>query len=125
MSAKLDVRPYGNKVLVIQVDKEKSQSDLIVFGSTMSNDGRFVKGVIVAVGDPIPNLAGILLEPKVNVGDIIVYNKLNALEISHKNKKYMVVPYHEIQAVIEEDSSKYILGDEEIIPRGSHIQTMQ
>lgn len=119
MSEQLTVRPYGNKVLVIEVEKEKAGSELILFGNTISNDNRFVKGLVIAVGDPIPNLAGILIQPNINVGDIVVYNKMNALEITHLNKKYKVVPYHEVQAILVEDSSKFITSDESLIPRNT------
>lgn len=120
MSEKLSVRPYGNKILVVEIDKEKSSaSDLIVFGSAMGSDNKFVKGLVVAVGDPIPNLAGILIQPNINVGDVVVYNKFNALELKHENKNYKVLPYHEVQAILIEDTSKYITSDESLIPRNT------
>ena len=119
MSEQLSIRPYGNKVLVVEIDKEKTASELIVLGSAIGSDNRFVKGLVLAVGDPIPNLAGILIQPNINVDDVVVYNRHNALEISHENKKYKVVPYHEVQAILTEDTSKYITSDENLIPRNT------
>ena len=120
MSEKLSVRPYGNKVLVVEIDKEKTASELIVFNTSIgSEDNSFVKGLVVAVGDPIPNLAGILIQPNINVGDVVVYNKFNASGLKHENKNYKVLPYHEVQAILIEDTSKYITSDESLIPRNT------
>lgn len=122
MSEKLTVRPYGNKVLVVEIDKEvSSAAQLIVLNSGMGSDNRFVKGLVKAVGDPTPNIAGILIDPKINVGDVVVYNRHNALEITHQQKKYKIVPYHEIQAVLDEDVSKYLTEGEDIIPRNTRL----
>lgn len=120
MSEKLSVRPYGNKILVVEIDKEKTASEIIVFNASIgSEDNKFVKGLVVAVGDPIPNLAGILIQPNINVGDVVVYNKFNALGLKHENKNYKVLPYHEVQAILIEDTSKYITSDESLIPRNT------
>ena len=116
MSKELGIRAYGNKILVAEVEYEKTTSMLITTG-TVSDDVRFLKGVVVGVGDPIPNLAGILIEPKINVGDVVVYNKYNTVEIEYKNKKYKVVPYHEVQAIMNEDTEKFITtNDAPVIP---------
>lgn len=119
MSEQLSIRPYGNKILVVEIDKEKTASELIVLGSAVGSDNRFVKGLVLAVGDPTPNLAGLLIQPNINVGDVVVYNRHNALEITHDSKKYKVVPYHEVQAILTEDTSKYITSDENLIPRNT------
>lgn len=119
MSEQLSIRPYGNKILVVEIDKEKTASELILFQTGVGADNRFVKGLVLAVGDPIPNLAGILIQPNINVDDVVVYNKHNALEITHNGKKYKVVPYHEVQAILSEDISKFITSDESLIPRNT------
>ena len=122
MSKELGIRAYGNKILVAEVEYEKTTSMLITTG-TVSGDARFLKGIVVGVGDPIPNLAGILIEPKIKVGDVVVYNKYNTVEIEYKNKKYKVVPYHEVQAIMSEDTEKFITtNDSPVIPHKNRPQ---
>lgn len=122
MSENLTVRPYGNKVLVVEIDKEvSSKAQLIVLNAGMGEDNRFVKGLVKAVGDPIPNIAGVFIDPKIKVDDVVVFNKHNAVGIEHENKKYKLVPYHEIQAVLTEDTSKYLTSGEDLIPRNTRF----
>lgn len=109
----LKVRPYGNKVLVERIKHEKKGS-IIIHGNN-SADGRFVKGVIKAVGDPIPNLAGLLLSPNLHVGEVILYNFHCATPVAIPNgKTYDAVPYHEVLAIFTDEVQ--IISDEELIP---------
>jgi len=109
----LKVRPYGNKVLVERI-KHEQKGSIILHGNN-SADGRFVKGVIKAVGDPIPNLAGLLLDPNLNVGDVILYNFHCATPVAIPNgKTYDAVPYHEVLAIFTDEIK--IISDEDLIP---------
>lgn len=96
------IRPYGGKVLVKEITHEVSKSKMILSGS-MSDDGRFVKGLVIAVGDPIPNLAGITIDPKISEGEYIMYNKLNSVKVDFEGQSYKVLPYSEIMVVLNPD----------------------
>ena len=111
----LGIKPYGNKVLVERVEHEKKGS-LIISGN-QSNDGRFVKGIVLAVGDPIPNIAGVLLDPNIHVNDVILYNLYNAIpvKIPGDTKSYDAVPYHEILVTFE--GGVDMVRSEDLIPK--------
>ncbi|MFA5403413.1 MAG: hypothetical protein WC358_00590 [Ignavibacteria bacterium] len=95
-------RPFGNRVLVQRIEHEK-KGQLILSGN-MSSDGRFVKGIIVAVGDPIPNIAGIERDPGIKVGEVILYNPYNAVKISFPGDitYYDSMSYDQILHVFDE-----------------------
>lgn len=108
-------RPFGNRVLVQRIEHEK-KGQLILSGN-MSSDGRFVKGIVVAVGDPIPNLAGIERDPGIRVGDVILYNPYNAVKISFPGDTtyYDSMSYNEILHVFDEKVD--VVTQEELIPK--------
>jgi co-chaperonin GroES (HSP10) len=110
----IGIRPFGNKVIVERVENEKKGS--LILKGTNSEDGRFVKGIILAVGDPIPNIVGLMIEPKLNKGDVVLYNFYNATPISVPGvtKKLDSVPYHEILAIFE--GTIEVVADEDLIP---------
>ena len=95
-------RPFGNRVLVKRIEHEKKGS--LILSGTQSADGRFVKGIIVAVGDPIPNLAGIERDPGLNIGDVILYNPHNAIKITFPDNTqyYDSMSYNEILHIFDE-----------------------
>jgi len=108
-------RPFGNRVLVQRIEHEK-KGQLILSGN-MSTDGRFVKGIVVSVGDPIPNIAGIERDPGIKVGEVILYNPYNAVKISFpgNNKYYDSMSYNEILHVFEDEVD--LVGQEDLIPK--------
>jgi co-chaperonin GroES (HSP10) len=108
-------RPFGNRVLVKRIEHEK-KGTLILSGS-QSSDGRFVKGIIVAVGDPIPNLAGIERDPGIKTGDVILYNPYNAVKISFPDNTeyYDSMSYNEILHIFDETVE--IVDRADLIPK--------
>lgn len=118
----IGVRPFGSKVIVERVEHEK-KGNLILAG-TNSEDGRFVKGIILAVGDPIPNIAGVMIEPKLSVGDVVLYNYYNAtpIKVPGVTKKLESVPYHEILAIFE--GTIDIVDAQDLIPNRETIKSV-
>lgn len=114
MSGKLG-RPFGNRVLAERIEHEKKGS--LILSGNISSDGHFVKGVIVAVGDPIPNIAGIERDPGIKVGDIIMYNQYNTVKIKfpEDTKHYDSLSYNEILHIFQE--SPDIVKSEDLIPK--------
>ena len=107
-------KPFGNRVLVKRIEHEKKGA-LIISGN-VSSDGRFVKGVVVAVGSPIPNIAGIERDPGINEGDVILYNPYNAVKITFPDDQeyYDSMSYNEILHIFDEDVE--IVKNEDLIP---------
>jgi len=118
----IGVRPFGSKVIVERISHEK-KGNLILAG-TNSEDGRFVKGIILAVGDPIPNIAGVMIEPKLAVGDVVLYNYYNAtpIKVPDVAKRLESVPYHEILAIFEGPIE--IVEDKDLIPDRENIKSV-
>lgn len=111
-------RPFGNRVLVKKIEHEKKGT--LILSGNVSTDGRFVKGVIVAIGDPIPNIAGIERDPKLNVGDVILYNPFNAVKIAFPGNQthYDSMSYNEVLHVFaEKEEDLEIVEQSDLIPR--------
>ena len=111
-------RPFGNRVLVKQIEHEK-KGNLILSGN-VSTDSRFVKGVIVAVGEKIPNIVGVERDPGLSVGDVILYNPFNGVKITFPGDRnpYFSLPYSEILHIFAEKiEDLQVVENDELIPR--------
>lgn len=111
-------RPFGNRVLVQNIEHEKHGE--IILSGIQSQDGRFVKGVIVAVGSPIPNLAGIERDPGLAEGDVILYNINNAVKINIPGDRttYHSMSYNEILHIFDEKIENIqVVNSGDLVPR--------
>lgn len=96
------IKPIQDKV-VVQLDKEKesvTSSGLIVTGG---NDSSTVTAKVIAVGDGITLPNGNHVSLSVNVGDLVMYSAFAGTEVEHNSEKYLVLPYRDIMAIIEDD----------------------
>lgn len=95
------IKPLGDKV-VIQPEEESesvTSSGLIVAGG---NNNPTQTAKVIAVGDGITLSNGNHIPLGVNVGDTVMYLAFSGTEVSHGNEDYILLPYRDILAVIED-----------------------
>ena len=96
------IKPIQDKV-VVQPEKDTesvTSSGLILTGG---NDSSTVTAKVVAVGDGITLANGNHVSLSVSVGDTVMYSAFAGTEVEHNSEKYLIIPYRDIMAIIEDD----------------------
>ena len=96
------IKPIQDKV-VVQPEKDAesvTSSGLIITGG---NDSSTVTAKVIAVGDGITLSNGNHVSIGLNVGDLVMYSAFAGTEVEHNSEKYLILPYRDIMAVIEDD----------------------
>lgn len=98
------IKPLEDKVLVKPLieEEKKSASGLII--STLEKD-KPTEGIVVAVGSGATFADGKKMEIDLNVGDKVIFSKYGGTEIDYDNEAYVLLPYRDIFAVIEDASN--------------------
>ena len=96
------IKPLEDKVVVqLKQDKEAvTSSGLIVTGG---NDSSTNTAIVVAVGTGITLKNGINIPLNVKIGDTVMYSAFAGTDVEHNSEKYLILPYRDIMAVIEND----------------------
>jgi chaperonin GroES len=100
MSAKLNIRPLHDRVIVERVEEEtKSPGGILIPDNAKEKPQR---GVIVAVGAGKKcEKTGEHCKLDVNVGDRVLFGKYAGTEIKHEGKEYLVMREEDLIAVEE------------------------
>lgn len=95
------IRPLEDKVVVEVPPKEeqKTISGLILAGSKEEKDSQ---AIVVAVGPGSTFGNGDKMVMDLKVGDKVVFNKYQGTEVNINGKDYIILPYRDIFAVIED-----------------------
>jgi co-chaperonin GroES (HSP10) len=87
-----NIEPLGGLVLVKEIQEQDTQtaSGLILTASAM--ESQLSRGEIIKVGPGERDQNGIIHSLPLNIGDVIIYNTINATEITDKsgNKYYFI-----------------------------------
>ncbi len=79
--------------------EKTTQFGLIIAGS---GDEKPQEATVVAVGPGAKFADGTLMTLDVQVGDKVIFSKYQGTEIEHEGKKYLIIAYRDIFAVINE-----------------------
>lgn len=95
------IRPLEDKVLVKPVEEaeKKSASGLII--STLEKE-KPTEGFVIAVGNGATFADGTKMTLDVKPGDKVIYSKYGGTDIEHEGADYVLLPYRDIFAVIED-----------------------
>jgi len=101
------MKAVADKVIVeffeCDTEKEKVSENGIVFSTSTHLKEPPQRGKVVCVGPGRITLGGILIEPEVKVGDIVVFAKHAGAEIKNGDKKYRVIRESDILGVEENE----------------------
>jgi chaperonin GroES len=95
------IKPLEDKVILeLPEKKEKTtQFGLIIAGS---DDEKPQEASVVAVGPGARFADGTLMTLDLEVGDKVIFSKYQGTEVEHEGKKYLIIAYRDIFAVINE-----------------------
>ena len=93
------LKPLEDKVIVElpKAEDKVHTSGLIIAGSA---DEKPNEAIVVAVGPGLTFANGEKMVPDVSVGDKVVFAKYQGAEVSYDDKKYLILSYRDILAVI-------------------------
>lgn len=95
------LRPLADRILIERDPiEEKSPGGILVPESAQSRPDR---GTVVAVGRGLVTSAGVLIEPSVKVGDVVLFGKYAGTAATATTKR-VLVREDEILAVVETEA---------------------
>lgn len=98
---KKNLRPLADRVLIERDPiEEKSPGGILIPASAQSRPDR---GTVVAVGRGLVTPAGVLIEPSVKVGDVVLFGKYAGTAATATTKR-VLVREDEILAVVETEA---------------------
>lgn len=93
------LKPLGEKILVQPDPKPEEQKKGSLYVPSQSHEVP-VTGVVVAVGSGRMTDWGILITPRLEVGDHVLYGKFSGMEIVYEGEKLLVMKESDIAVVI-------------------------
>jgi chaperonin GroES len=99
--SKINVQPLADRVLVRPDvdDKEQKTNSGIIIPETVGKD-KPQQGKIVAVGEGRYD-DGVLIKPKVKVGDTVIFSKYGYDEIKVNDEEYYILKEESLLAIIK------------------------
>lgn len=98
-TAKMTLKPLGNRVLAKRLEQEEKLKGGIILPDSAKKKQE--TAVVVAVGPGLSNKEGKLQPMPVQVGDKILMDKYSAQEVSIDNEEFIIVKADDIVAVIQ------------------------
>ena len=94
------LKPIEDRVVVKPIVEDVSAT---ASGFLISKvDEKPQEAIVVAVGPGIILPSGVQVTLDLKVGDKVVFAKYSGTEVSHDGENYLVLPYRDILAVLEE-----------------------
>lgn len=95
------LKPIEDRVVVKPVveDISATASGFLI----NKTDEKPQEAIVVAVGAGITLPSGAHVDLDVKVGDKVVFAKYSGTEITHDNESYLILPYRDILAVLEDN----------------------
>jgi len=90
------VRPLGDRVLVLPTPREETTRGGIVLPDTAKEKPQ--EGKVIAVGPGRVTEDGKLIPPDVKEGDTVIYAKYSGTEIRLDNEEYLILSERDILA---------------------------
>lgn len=99
----MSLRPVEDKIVVktVKEEEQKTASGLVL--TTMGSSELRNQGIVMAVGPGIVLQDGSRVEPPVNPGDTIIFNRFNATTVEHNGEEYLVITIRDLLVVVEDD----------------------
>ncbi|MFW5999316.1 MAG: co-chaperone GroES [Halanaerobiaceae bacterium] len=96
----MKIKPLNDKVAVkyVEVEEEEKTDAGIVLPDTAKKDEKPQQGEVIAVGSNCYSESG---DDKVEVGDVVVFDKFAGTEITVDDEDYIIVKFEDILAVVE------------------------
>ena len=95
----MGIRPLHDKVLIKRLDMSETTEGGIIIPDTAAEKPQEAEVVAVGRGRLLEN--GDLLPLDVEPGDKIIFGKYGGSEVSFGGEDYLIIPEHEILAVID------------------------
>ncbi len=101
MSAKINLHPLGDRVIVqpIEAEEKKGKSGIII-PETVDKE-RPERGLVVAVGEGKMTDDGVVLPMRIKKGQKVIFSKYGPDEIKIDGKEYYILSESNILAIIE------------------------
>lgn len=98
------IRPLEDKVLVRPIieEEKKSASGLIIASTEKEKP---TEGLVIAVGSGATFADGTKMTIDLKPGDKVIYSKYGGTEVEYENATYILLPYRDIFAVLENASN--------------------
>ena len=97
------IKPLPGYVLIEQIEDEGMTGGGLYLPD--SSKDKPMKGKIVAIGNPFTDFSGSFQTPfvhsPVKVGQEVCYKKWTNQEVVHEGKKYLLVAFNELLAIVE------------------------
>jgi chaperonin GroES len=94
------LKPIEDRVVVkpIVEDISTTSSGFLISKA----DEKPQEAIVIAVGPGIILPSGVQVNLDLKVGDKVIFAKYSGTEVTHENESYLVLPYRDILAVLEE-----------------------
>lgn len=96
----MNIEPLSNRIIVKQKEMVKKSKGGVILPSAADKE-KPVEGVVTAVGPGKVTDEGILIQPKIKVGDMVIFSKYAGTEIRVDEENYLVFREEDIIAVIK------------------------
>lgn len=92
--------PIGDKVILKPIEEARTAGGILIPDTDNENT---IKSRVVAVGPGRTTEFGTVVKPEVKEGDIVLYNKNNAVRFEHNYEEYHVIRGYEIITILNEE----------------------
>jgi co-chaperonin GroES (HSP10) len=92
-----NIEPFGSLILVEEIEQgeKKTTSGLVLAATSLENDLK--RGKVIAVGPGDNDNAGNHYEIPLTAGDIVIYNEMQATEVTDSsNNKYKFINWRQL-----------------------------
>jgi len=96
------IKPLGDRVLIESIQDENSLSASGIIIPETVNKERSEKGIVIAVGQGIVGVDGVLRSVQVKPGQTVLFTKYGPDEIKVNGETYLIVSESNILAIIED-----------------------
>jgi len=96
------ITPVQDRVIVKPSKVEEKTAGGLVITGAVAKDNELERAEVIAVGPGRTTTEGKLIEPLVEVGEIVAYQKGTGIKTKIDNVEYLVLVEHQILAVILE-----------------------
>lgn len=92
--------PIGDKVILKPIDEARSAGGILIPDTENENT---MRSRVVAVGPGRTTEFGTIVKPEVKKGDIVLYNKNNAVRFEYNYEEFHVIRGYDIITILNEE----------------------
>ena len=94
----MKLKPVNDKIVVKTKSKEEEVTDSGILLPDTVDQGKLLRGTVVAVGDGMYSASGTLIPVICNVGDTIVYNK--HAQVHEYDDEHIIMSVNEVLSIL-------------------------